>query len=92
MRASGANPFLQIMRAGDSPARILDFSSGITPASGHESSLKLRFQQNDWRDITWREMLVEVARWQAALAGLGLQRGDRVAIMLRNCPYWMIFD
>jgi hypothetical protein len=34
---------LQIMRAGDSPARILDFSSGITPASGHESSLKLRF-------------------------------------------------
>ncbi|HEU0282921.1 MAG TPA: long-chain fatty acid--CoA ligase [Gallionella sp.] len=50
------------------------------------------FQQNDWRDITWREMLVEVARWQAALAGLGLQRGDRVAIMLRNCPYWMMFD
>src|SRR3989338_2502885 len=50
------------------------------------------FQQNDWRDITWREMLGEVARWQAALAGLQLQRGDRVAIMLRNCPYWMMFD
>ncbi|MDD5300862.1 MAG: long-chain fatty acid--CoA ligase [Gallionella sp.] len=50
------------------------------------------FQQNDWRDITWKEMLGEIARWQAALAGLGLQRGDRVAIMLRNCPYWMMFD
>src|SRR5574340_1097561 len=50
------------------------------------------FQQDAWRDITWREMLGEVARWQAALAGLGLQRGDRVAIMLRNCPYWMMFD
>ena len=50
------------------------------------------FQQNAWRDFTWREMLVEVARWQAALAGLGLQRGDRVAIMLRNCPYWIMFD
>src|SRR3989338_7104437 len=51
-----------------------------------------RFQQNAWRDFTWREMLGEVARWQAALAGLGLQRGDRVAIMLRNCPYWVMFD
>jgi len=50
------------------------------------------FEQNDWRDITWREMLGEVARWQAALAGLGLQRGDRVAIMLRNCPCWVAFD
>jgi long-chain acyl-CoA synthetase len=34
----------------------------------------------------------QVARWQAALAGLGLQRGDRVAIMLRNCPQWLMFD
>ncbi|HEU0220342.1 MAG TPA: long-chain fatty acid--CoA ligase [Gallionella sp.] len=50
------------------------------------------FQQNAWRDITWREMLGEVARWQAALSGLALQRGDRVAIMLRNCPYWIMFD
>ena len=50
------------------------------------------FEQNDWRDITWREMLEQVARWKSALAGLGLQRGDRVAIMLRNCPYWVMFD
>jgi long-chain acyl-CoA synthetase len=50
------------------------------------------FQQNVWRDLTWREVQVEVARWQTALAGLKLQRGDRVAIMLRNCPQWMIFD
>ena len=50
------------------------------------------FERNEWRDLTWREMLAEVARWQAALAGLGLQRGDRVAIMLRNCPYWVMFD
>jgi long-chain acyl-CoA synthetase len=50
------------------------------------------FQQNVWRDITWREMVGEVARWQAALAELRLQRGDRVAIMLRNCPQWLMFD
>lgn len=50
------------------------------------------FEQNDWRNMTWREMLDEVARWQFALAGLGLERGDRVAVMLRNCPYWIMFD
>jgi len=50
------------------------------------------FHQNAWRDLTWREVLLEVARWQAALAGSNLQRGDRVAIMLRNCPQWMMFD
>ena len=85
---------LFVERARRSPDKIAyrHFSSDITPASGHESSLKLRFQQNAWRSFTWREMLGEVARWQAALAGLGLQRGDRVAIMLRNCPYWMMFD
>src|SRR3989338_3092069 len=85
---------LFLERARRSPDRVAyrHFSSDITPASGHESSLKLRFQRNAWRDITWREMRGEVARWQAALAGLALQRGDRVAIMLRNCPYWMMFD
>ena len=85
---------LFVERARRSPDKVAyrHFSSDITPASGHESSLKLRFQRNAWRDLTWREMLSEVARWQAALAGLALQRGDRVAIMLRNCPYWMMFD
>jgi len=50
------------------------------------------FQQDVWRDISWREMQSEVARWQAALAELHLQPGDRVAIMLRNCPQWVMFD
>lgn len=50
------------------------------------------FEQHAWRDLAWREVLLEVARWQAALAGLKLQRGDRVAVMLRNCPQWMMFD
>ncbi len=50
------------------------------------------FQQGAWRDISWREMLGEVARWQAALSKVDLAKGDRVAIMLRNCPQWVMFD
>jgi long-chain acyl-CoA synthetase len=50
------------------------------------------YQHDEWRDLSWREMLSEVGRWQAALAALGLRRGDRVAIMLRNCPQWVMFE
>lgn len=50
------------------------------------------FVHHAWHNLTWRDMALEVARWQVALSKLGLQSGDRVAIMLRNCPLWIIFD
>jgi long-chain acyl-CoA synthetase len=50
------------------------------------------FENNSWTGLTWQQMSNETARWQAALAELKLQRGDRVAIMLRNCPQWVMFD
>jgi long-chain acyl-CoA synthetase len=50
------------------------------------------FVNNAWISLTWREMRDQVARWQAALGKVGLQCGDRVAIMLRNCPQWIMFD
>lgn len=45
-----------------------------------------------WRSFTWAEMATETARWQAALAGESLHAGDRVAIILRNCREWVLFD
>ncbi len=48
--------------------------------------------RNEWVSLSWRQMHDEVARWQTALAKEGLAKGDRVAIMLRNCPHWVIFD
>ncbi|BCK87833.1 long-chain-fatty-acid--CoA ligase FadD15 [Sideroxyarcus emersonii] len=49
-------------------------------------------RQSVWVDLSWGQMLEQVARWQAALAQEGLAKGDRVAIMLRNCPQWVMFD
>jgi long-chain acyl-CoA synthetase len=37
-------------------------------------------------------MAHEVARWQAAMRHEALQPGDRVAIMLKNCPQCVMFD
>ncbi len=45
-----------------------------------------------WRDYSWAETAREAARWHAALADLGLARGERVAIMLGNCREWVHFD
>jgi long-chain acyl-CoA synthetase len=45
-----------------------------------------------WCDTTWQEMATQVARWQEALVKEGLQHGDRVAVLLRNCKEWVTFD
>ncbi|MBL3589608.1 MAG: long-chain fatty acid--CoA ligase [gamma proteobacterium endosymbiont of Lamellibrachia anaximandri] len=45
-----------------------------------------------WYDLTWAEMGEQVARWRQALAGEELESGDRVAVLLRNCPEWVMLD
>ena len=49
-------------------------------------------QHANWRDYTWAQIDHQVARWQSALEKEGLQAGDRVGVMLRNSPEWVIFD
>ena len=49
-------------------------------------------QHANWRDYTWAQINHQVARWQSALEKEGLQAGDRVGVMLRNSPEWVIFD
>ena len=49
-------------------------------------------QHANWRDYTWAQIDHQVARWQGALEKEGLQAGDRVGVMLRNSPEWVIFD
>ncbi|MBK1621035.1 long-chain fatty acid--CoA ligase [Lamprobacter modestohalophilus] len=45
-----------------------------------------------WRSISWRETADQIARWRAALSAEALSPGDRVAMLLRNCTEWVIFD
>ena len=44
------------------------------------------------RDFTWREVLDQSRRMAAYLQGLGLQRGDRIAIFSKNSAYWVMSD
>ncbi len=45
-----------------------------------------------WQDLTWSQMAAQVARWQDAMLQEGLSAGDRVAVMMRNCAKWVMFD
>lgn len=45
-----------------------------------------------WKERSWAEIAAEVVRWRAALARENFAPGERVAIMLRNCAEWVIFD
>ncbi len=49
-------------------------------------------QHANWRDYTWAHIYHHVGRFQVALEREGLQPGDRVALMLRNSPEWVIYD
>jgi long-chain acyl-CoA synthetase len=63
----------------------------------HRSPEGLAYQYHDraskeWRSYNWTEMAAQIARWQQALAGEGLRAEDRVAVLLRNCPEWVMWD
>ncbi len=45
-----------------------------------------------WQDSSWADMATTVAHWQAAFAREEFRPGDRVAILMRNCREWVIFD
>ncbi|MEW8507447.1 MAG: long-chain fatty acid--CoA ligase [Candidatus Thiodiazotropha sp.] len=45
-----------------------------------------------WYELTWGDMERQVSRWRQALSGEELEEGDRVAILLRNSPEWVMFD
>ncbi len=45
-----------------------------------------------WRNHSWSDLADEAARLRAGLLNLGLERGDRIAILSDNCPRWVVVD
>jgi long-chain acyl-CoA synthetase len=45
-----------------------------------------------WQDSSWADTAAAVARWQAGFASEHLRPGERVAILMRNCRDWVVFD
>lgn len=49
-------------------------------------------QLQSWCRYTWKESQHEVGRWQGILQDCHLQSGDRIGIMLNNCPEWVFME
>ena len=49
-------------------------------------------QTHQWQDLSWSQMAAEISRWQAAIRRLGLNAGDRVAVMAVNSPAWIMYE
>lgn len=45
-----------------------------------------------WVDASWSQMAIMIGSWQQAMRASGLEPGQKVAVMLRNCKEWVAFD
>ncbi|MGH8622401.1 MAG: AMP-binding protein, partial [Burkholderiales bacterium] len=68
------------------------FHERVRRTPDHVAYRAFNEQHGNWRDYTWAQIDHQVARWQAALVKEGVKAGDRVAVMLRNCPEWVTYD
>lgn len=59
-----------------------------------DTTAYIQFERDtlSWHKYSWKETANEVARWQQALLNDEFRAGERVAVMLRNCWEWVIFD
>ena len=56
-------------------------------------AVALRWKAGDgWAEWTWSEYADRACRLAAGLAGLGVGRGDRVVLMMRNRPEFHVAD
>jgi long-chain acyl-CoA synthetase len=85
-------PWFRIWRAGV-PKTVAPFpqqsafSLLADSAAGFPGSVAIAFLG---KHLTYRELLGEVERFSAVLAGLGVKRGDRVGLLLPNSPQYVI--
>ena len=49
-------------------------------------------RDGEWRSISWAEAARQVAALSASLKQIGLEPGDRVALVSENRPEWLIAD
>jgi long-chain acyl-CoA synthetase len=62
-------------------------------AAEHPNRVALRHKDlGRWREYSWREYADRAARAGLGLAALGVERGDRVAILSDNRPEWLFAD
>jgi long-chain acyl-CoA synthetase len=93
MEGDASTPVLRIAGApADSPegsvARLF-----LEAVDSHRKPNALRYKQaGTWHDISHQQIYDDVKRVALGLAALGVEPGDRVAIVSENRPEWLLTD
>ena len=74
------------------PLRTFDLLPKLEKEFGQEKPILAEKENGDWRTYTVGEAMEIVDAISLSLLALGIQKGDRVAISSRNCPYWNFID
>lgn len=45
-----------------------------------------------YRNFTWQEAGIEIRKMVTAIHAMGIQEGDKIAILSKNCAYWIMAD
>lgn len=49
-------------------------------------------EHQQWFELTWRSMAQKITQWQHGLRNEKLVPGDRIAIMMKNSPDWVVCE
>ena len=75
-----------LQRHADTPDKVLyrQWETGATAEDSAEGAA--------WRDYTVAQVIALAARWQQAFRARGFEKGDRIAICLKNGVQWVAID
>ena len=75
-------------------AQTLDglFRERVKRSPHKEAYRYFNWISEQWSSYTWEQMYQQIARWQAALEKESLVAGDRVAVMMKSSPEWVMFE
>lgn len=76
-------------------ARVAETVPGLFLATVRrlENRVALRYKHLGlWRDVSWQEYFGRAREAGLGLRTLGLEKGDRVAVLGENCPEWVVMD
>ena len=76
-----------LQRHADTPDKVLYRQWETDPTAGGSAEAAAA-----WRDYTAAQVIALAARWQQAFRIRGFERGDRIAICLKNSVQWVAID
>ncbi len=92
LRLPGAERPARVGVPPEQGATIVEALASNASRRAGSPAMRNRSAGGDWEVITWSDYQLQVSRVAAGLAALGVEPGERVAILSANRPEWHLVD